>query len=172
MTALSTSRPLAASRRALAGLDALLVRIPLDPLLFLARFSIAATFWKSGQTKVTGLSIDLLAGRFELGWPRLSDTTVDLFRSEYMLPAIPAELAAPLAALAEHVFPVLLLIGLMTRLSAAALLGMTAVIEIFVYPDAYPIHGVWAACLLTLMKWGGGAASLDRLLGERPVSSQ
>jgi putative oxidoreductase len=146
------------------GFGAPLSRIPADLILPLARVSIAATFWKSGQTKITGLSVDLLAGTVEFGWPRLSDTAVELFRSEYKLPVIPPEIAASLAATAEHVFPVLLLLGLFTRLSAAALLAMTAVIQIFVYPDAYPIHGVWAACLLMLMKWGAGRVALDRLL--------
>jgi putative oxidoreductase len=146
-------------------IGALFQRIPSDLILFLARFAIAATFWKSGQTKVAGFAVDLIEGRFEPGWPRLSDSAVELFRTEYKLPILPPELAAPLAAAAEHVFPVLLLLGLMTRLSAAALLGMTAVIQLFVYPDAYATHGVWAVCLLALMKWGAGRASLDRLLG-------
>ncbi|MDE2577547.1 MAG: DoxX family protein [Hyphomicrobiales bacterium] len=146
-------------------LDPLLTKVPADAIALLARFSIAAVFWKSGQTKVTGLAIDLIDGTFHLGWPHLSPGAVDLFRTEYKLPLLSPEIAAPLAASAEHVFPILLLIGLATRLSAAALLCMTAVIEIFVYPDAYPTHGVWAVCLLFLMKYGAGAFSLDNLMG-------
>jgi putative oxidoreductase len=148
----------------LARFDGIAARLPLDVVLILARLAIAATFWRSGQTKVSGLSVDLVEGRFEWGWPRLSDSAVALFRDEYRLAVIPPEIAAPLAAAAEHVFPVLLLAGLATRLSAAALLAMTAVIQIFVYPDAWPLHATWAACLLALMKFGAGRVSLDRLI--------
>lgn len=145
----------------------LFARLPQSLVALVGRFSIAAVFWKSGQTKVQGLEIDLVEGVFKLGWPRLSDSVVDLFRDEYRVPLIPPELAAPMAALAEHLFPILLLFGLATRLSAAALLGMTLVIQIFVYPGAYPTHGVWMAVLLMLMVHGGGALSLDALLARR-----
>jgi putative oxidoreductase len=133
----------------------------------LGRFSIAAVFWQSGQTKVEGLAIDLVSGQFQLGWPHLSASALELFRTDYKLPFIPPELAAPLAATAEHVFPILLLLGLATRFSALGLLGMTLVIEIFVYPDAYPTHGVWATVLLYLIARGGGCLSLDHLLASR-----
>jgi len=141
-------------------------RIPHSFVALLARFSIAAVFWQSGQTKIEGLAIDLIGGNVQIGWPRLSDSAVDLFRSEYALPLVSPEIAAPLAAIAEHFFPVLLLIGLATRLSAAALLGMTLVIQIFVYPGAYPTHGVWAAVLLYLMAQGPGACSIDAWLAR------
>ena len=78
---------------------------------------------------------------------------------------IPPELAARLATTAEHVFPVLLILGLMTRLSALGLLGMTAVIQIFVYPSAWQTHGLWATCFLILIARGPGAWSLDVVLG-------
>lgn len=142
-------------------------RIPHSLIAFLGRFSIAAVFWKSGQTKIEGLSIDLISGTFEIGWPHLSDSAVALFAEEYRLPLIPPELAAPLAATAEHILPILLLVGLATRFSALGLLGMTAVIEIFVYPDAYPTHGTWAAVLLFLIARGPGAISLDHRLARR-----
>lgn len=148
----------------LARFDGIVARLPLDVVLILARVAMAATFWRSGQTKVSGLSVDLVEGRFVWGWPRLSDTAVALFRDEYRLPLISPEFAAPLAAVAEHVFPVLLLLGLTTRFSAAALLAMTAIIQIFVYPDAWPLHATWAACLLALVKFGGGRLSLDGLI--------
>ena len=80
---------------------------------------------------------------------------------------LPPELAAHLAAYAEHLFPILLVLGLCTRLSALALLGMTAVIQVFVYPDAWPTHLVWATAMLYLVGRGGGALSLDRLLALR-----
>jgi putative oxidoreductase len=117
------------------------------------RIPIAAVFWRSGQTKVDG-------------W-HLSSSAVDLFRSEYKLPLIDPTLAAYMSAIAEHLFPVLLVIGLATRLSAFALLIMTLVIEIFVYPDAWPTHGTWAACFLVLMVQGPGKVSLDHLIARR-----
>lgn len=142
-------------------------RIPDGATALLARVSIAATFWRSGQTKIQGLAIDLVEGRFEFGWPRFADATIDLFRDEYRLPFLPPEWAAGLASAAEHVFPILLLLGLATRLSAAALLMMTLVIQIFVYPSAWPVHGLWAVALLFLMAKGAGAVSLDHLLRAR-----
>ncbi|RBA23577.1 DoxX family protein [Herminiimonas fonticola] len=137
----------------------------------IGRFSIAAVFWKSGQTKVQGFAIDLIGGEFHLGWPRLSDSAIDLFKTEYRLPLIPPELAAPMAAFAEHFFPALILFGLATRFSALALLGMTLVIEIFVYPDAYPTHGTWAAILLYLIAKGPGKVSIDHWIARRHQAS-
>lgn len=150
--------------RQLLHLRAVLERISHALIALLARFSIAAVFWKSGQTKVQGLAIDLVQGEFQLGWPRLSESAIALFKDEYRLPLIPPELAAPLAAFAEHLFPLLLLLGLATRFSALALLGMTLTIQVFVYPDAYPVHGVWATVLLMLMAQGPGKVSLDHWL--------
>ncbi len=142
-------------------------RIPDSLIAFIARFSIAAVFWKSGQTKVEGFVIDLIGGEFSLGWPRLSDSAIALFREEYRLPLITPEIAAPMAAFAEHFFPVLILLGLATRLSALALLGMTAVIQLLVYPGAYPTHGVWAAVLLFLVAHGPGKVSVDHWIAQR-----
>ncbi|MDX9994774.1 MAG: DoxX family protein [Rhodocyclaceae bacterium] len=142
-------------------------RIPDAWIALLARFSIAAIFWKSGQTKVQGFSLDLVSGEFQLGWPRLSDSVVDLFREEYRLPLLPPELGAIMAAFGEHFFPALILLGLATRFSALALLGMTATIQLFVYPDAYPTHGVWAAVLLFLVAKGPGPLALDHWLARR-----
>lgn len=142
-------------------------RIPNSLPAFVARFSIAAVFWKSGQTKVQGLEIDIVNRDFTLGWPRLSDSVVDLFRDEYRLPLVPPEIAATLAAFAEHFFPVLILLGIATRLSALALLGMTMTIQLLVYPDAYPTHGTWAAVLLYLMVQGPGKLSLDHWIARR-----
>lgn len=146
---------------------ALLGRIPDSWIALLARFSIAAIFWKSGQTKVQGFALDIVSGEFQLGWPRLSDSVVDLFREEYRLPLIPPEFGAIMAATAEHLFPTLILLGLATRFSALALLGMTTVIQVFVYPDAYPTHGVWAVVLLFLIAKGAGPFSVDRLIARR-----
>lgn len=136
-------------------------------IALLGRFSVAAIFWKSGQTKVQGFALDIVSGEFHLGWPRLSDSVVDLFRDEYRLPFLPPDIAALLGATAEHVFPALILVGLATRFSALALLGMTATIQLLVYPDAYPTHGVWAVVLLFLVAKGPGGISLDYLIAQR-----
>ncbi|SFY24766.1 MULTISPECIES: DoxX family protein [unclassified Pseudomonas] len=144
-----------------------LEKIPHSLIAFIGRFCIAAVFWKSGQTKIEGLAIDLVDGTFQIGLPRLADSTIPLFKSEYALPLLSPELAAHLAAFAEHVFPVLILLGLATRFSALALLGMTVTIQVFVYPDAYPTHGTWAAVLLYLMARGPGVLSIDHLIAKR-----
>src|SRR3990167_4824512 len=162
----------AAVGRLIDGAIALFERIPNTLVAFIARFSIAATFWNSGQTKVQGLGVNLVSGEFQLGWPSLSDSALALFQDEYKLPFIPPELAAPMAATAEHVLPLLILIGLGTRFSALALLGMTLVIQIFVYPGAYATHGTWAAVLLYLMSRGPGMWSVDHWLATRHASGR
>ncbi len=141
--------------------------LPNTLLAFIARFSIAAVFWKSGQTKIEGLAIDIVSGTFTLGWPRLSDNAVFLFKEEYQLPLLPPELGATMAALGEHILPLFILLGLATRLSALGLLGMTMVIQLFVYPDAYATHGTWAAVLLYLMAHGPGQLSIDAWIAKR-----
>ncbi len=132
--------------------------LPDDLLLLVARFGIASIFFLSGRTKVEGLLT-------------LTDTTYELFRTEYALPFAPPEIAAHAATYSEHLFPVLLVLGLATRPAAVALLGMTATIQIFVYPEAWPTHLSWAGLLLPLIAKGGGGWSLDalikRTLGER-----
>jgi len=125
--------------------------VPDTLLALMARLSIAGIFFLSGRTKVEGLL-------------SVSDSAVALFEDEYRLPLIDPELAAHLAAWAEHLFPVLLVLGLATRFSALALLAMTAVIQVFVYPDAWPTHLSWAALLLLLVARGPGTLSLDRAL--------
>ena len=134
-------------------LAAALARAVTEPALLLAtRIALAAIFWQSGRTKV-------------VGWLTVSDNAVALFADEYRLPLLSPELGAHLAAYAEHLFPLLLVLGLATRASALALLGMTAVIQIFVYPAAWPTHLSWAALMLLLVQRGGGAWSVDRRLG-------
>ena len=145
----------------------LMSRIPDDWIALLGRFSIAAIFWKSGQTKVQGFALDIVAGDFQFGVPRLSDSVVALFQEEYRLPLVPPELAAVMAAFGEHFFPALILIGLATRFAALALLGMTMTIQLLVYPDAYPTHGVWATVLLFLVARGPGGFSVDHLIARR-----
>jgi putative oxidoreductase len=120
-------------------------------LLLVARLAMASVFFLSGRTKVSG-------------WLTIKPSTYELFRTEYALPLLSPELAAHLATYAEHLLPLLLLVGLLTRPAAAGLLAMTAVIEIFVYPDAWPTHLTWIGLLLPLVVYGGGGWCLDRLL--------
>lgn len=117
-------------------------------LLLVNRLGIASVFFQSGRTKVEGLL-------------SIKPSTYDLFASEYHLPLIPSDWATRLATGAEHLFPLLLVLGLFTRSSALALLAMTLVIEIFVYPDAWPTHLSWAGLLLPLVMRGAGDWSLD-----------
>lgn len=154
-------------RRIIAAFE----QIPHAWIALLARFSIAGIFWQSGQTKIEGLAINIISGEFDVGWPKLSQSALTLFEHEYQLPLIAPALAAPMAAFAEHVFPILILVGLATRFSALALLGMTVVIQVFVYPGAYATHGVWAAVLLVLIARGPGAYSLDHVLAKRNVAT-
>ncbi|MBL8561031.1 MAG: DoxX family protein [Gemmobacter sp.] len=134
----------------MARVNALLDRLGWDiPALALRVFP-AVVFWQSGRSKVEGFQI--------------KDSTWFLFEQEYKLPLIPSDWAAVMATMAEHALPVLLVLGLATRLSALALLGMTAVIQLFVYPEAWPTHGLWAACFLALVARGPGRLSLDHLL--------
>lgn len=120
-------------------------------LLLIARVGIAAVFFLSGRTKVTGFMT-------------LKPSTYELFRTEYALPLIPYNIAAHLATFAEHTFPVLLVLGLFSRFAAAGLMCMTLVIEIFVYPDAWPTHLIWGGLLLLIIARGAGRWSLDRVL--------
>ena len=131
----------------------MLDRIPHDAIALISRLSIAAVFWQSGETKVDG-------------W-HVTDNAVYLFETEYKLPFVDPWLAAHLSAFAEHFFPLLLVIGFASRLSALALLGMTLVIEIFVYPDAWPTHGTWAVCFLVIIAGGPGRLSIDHFIARR-----
>lgn len=139
-------------RRATGWLDE---NVSGNVLLLAARLGAAAIFFFSGRTKVEGILT-------------ITDSTYELFRTDYALPLVPPEIAAHAATYSEHLFPILLVLGLFTRPAAAALLAMTLVIEIFVYPDAWPTHLSWAGLLLPLIARGGGAWSLDRLLAIEP----
>lgn len=142
----------APNRLSLAGLPRLAeTAIPLPVLSLIARVSIASVFFLSGRTKVEGLLT-------------ITETTRYLFAEEYRLPLIDSDLAARLATWSEHLFPILLVLGLGTRFAALALLVTTAVIEIFVYPLGWPTHLLWAAVLLYIIRFGAGPISLDRAI--------
>jgi|TARA_R110001599_G_scaffold83993_12_gene225788 putative oxidoreductase len=147
--------------------EAIFRKIPESVILLVARFAIAAVFWRSGQTKIEGFSLDLIAMKVELGLPRLAESTGFLFEYEYDLPLIPPMVAAILATLAEHILPILILSGLFTRLAGFGIAMMTLVIQLFVYPDAYPTHATWLAIALLLMYRGAGVFSLDHWLAKR-----
>ena len=124
--------------------------VPYAVLALPLRLAVATVFWNSGVSKLAN-------------W----DTAIALFTDEYRVPLLPPELAAYMAASIELSMPVLLVLGLLTRPAAVVLLGMTAVIEIFVYPQAWPTHIQWAAMLLVLLCRGAGAISLDHWLWRR-----
>jgi putative oxidoreductase len=128
-------------------------RIPYSLLGLVSRLAIASVFWRSGRTKVHGLSI--------------REETFVLFREEYRVPLLPPDVAAYVTTAAEHVFPVMLVLGVGSRLSALGLLGMTMVIQLFVYPSGWPQHMLWIALLLQIIARGPGALSLDHLIWSR-----
>jgi putative oxidoreductase len=145
MTTDLTSNPLARLNQAVTR------AVPESALALLLRMGIAAPFLLSGRTKVEGLLT-------------VSDSTLYLFAEEYRVPLLPSDLAAYAATYAEHLFPILIILGLATRLSSAALLGMTVVIQLFVIPSGWPTHLLWLGPLAWLIARGPGAISLDRLL--------
>jgi putative oxidoreductase len=135
--------------------DTALSRIPEAAILLFTRIVAGHVFWASGRTKVEGLFT-------------LRPETVDLFRDEYRLPLISPEIAAPMAAAAEHILPILLVLGLFTRFAALGLVGMTLVIQFLVYPEAWwPVHSLWLGLLLVLVWRGGGAWAADRFVLEK-----
>jgi len=157
MNSHSAAAPLAPQRFRAAwnAAAAVLERLVSHDLLALAaRIAIGAIFLQSGRTKVEGVL-------------SVSESAVALFADEYRLPLLSPLFAAHAATYAEHLFPLLLFAGLFTRFAALALLGMVAVIQVFVYPDAWPTHLSWAALLAYLAARGGGRFSVDRLCGLR-----
>jgi putative oxidoreductase len=136
-------------RGAATRLIGIVERVPLSVLQTTARLAIAAVFWRSGQTKIAS-------------W----DLTLQLFRDEYHVPLLPPEIAAPLAAATELSMPVLLILGLASRLATLPLLAMTLIIQIFVYPTNWPEHLTWATLLLLILIRGAGPLSLDRLISR------
>ena len=133
--------------------------IPEDIIAITARLAIASVFWRSAQTKIIGWEL------FDQSWQfyNVSTSTLMLFQYEYNLPLIDYKIAAYLATFSEFFLSLAIVVGFMTRLSALALLGMTAVIQVLVYPDAWPTHIMWAAILLYIIKHGSGKLSVDNL---------
>ncbi|WP_322025837.1 DoxX family protein [Burkholderia sp. BCC1977] len=147
-----TPSPASSVAARLAGIVQRLERVPYWLLAIPLRLAVATIFWNSAMTKLAN-------------W----DVALDLFRDEYRLPLLPPDVAAYMAVSIELSMPVLLVLGLATRPAALVLLGMTTVIEIFVYPLAWPTHIQWAAMLLVLLCRGAGWLSLDTVIGRRWV---
>jgi len=131
----------------------LLAALPEWIVAIAARVAVAKVFWDSARLKVDGFTI--------------KDSTYFLFEYEYALPLLPSEWAAVMGTIAEHVFPIMLILGLGARFGALGLLGMTAVIQIFVYPGAWGLHLLWATALLYIIIRGPGPVSIDHLIARR-----
>ncbi len=134
-------------------------KIPEDLVALTARFAIATVFWQSAQTKITGWSF------LDQSWQffNVTQSTFFLFEYEYGVPLLPANVAAYMATFAEFFLSLAIVFGLFTRVSAVGLLGMTAVIQFFVYPGSWPVHLLWAVGLLYLIKHGAGRLSIDHI---------
>jgi len=119
------------------------------------RIAVASVFLKSGLLKINS-------------W----EFAIKLFEEEYKVPLLDPVWAARLAVINELTFPVLLIVGLATRLATLPLLGMIAVIQTFVYPQAWTDHLLWGSILILLLSRGPGALSLDHLIEERIAAGQ
>lgn len=149
------AEPLHGLGHRLEGIRDTLARVPTSAIQLLFRLAVGSVFLKAGLNKVAS-------------WP----LTVQLFQDEYKVPVLPPEVAATMAATFELGCSILLIVGLATRVATLPLLGMIAVIQLFVYPGAYSEHLTWASILIFVLTRGPGAASLDRLLGLEPARRQ
>jgi len=156
-----------------AVMTGIMSKIQLCFLALIARAVMATIFWKSAMTKIafngeglTEFSLAQIWHTLTLNWT-VADSTYMLFEYEYGLPVIPFTWAANMAVAAEIILPIALVLGLFTRYAALAMLGMTAVIQIFVYPELWTVHGLWAIALLAIMSVGGGRLSVDHLICKK-----
>ncbi len=142
--------------RFIDALIRLLSRVPQSFVALTGRLAIGLVFWNAGRSVADGWNIF-----------HVSERSLALFQGEYRIPYIPPEAMALTAQIAEHVLPVLIIIGLATRFAALGLLILTILLQVFVYPGAYVVHGTWAAVLLMLIKYGPGTLSADYLIYRR-----
>lgn len=133
----------------LDGLRAWLARFPMSLIQLAGRIGVGATFFKAGVLKYNS-------------W----EFTVKLFEEEYRVPLLDPAVAARIAMVQELTIPILLFVGLATRVATIPLLGMIAVIQIFVYPNAYNEHLVWGSILVLLLTRGPGVFSVDHLIAR------
>ena len=148
--ALSNAAAISRPAKLVLALRAWLEAVPYSALAVPLRLGVALIFWSSAQVKL-------------INWQR----TIELFADEYRVPLLPPELAASLSLAIEITCPILLVLGLFTRFAVVVLIGMTAVIQIFVYPEAWPTHLQWFAMMLVLLCRGAGTLSIDHLLWRR-----
>jgi putative oxidoreductase len=148
---MTTTLPMSGTRGRISWALERLGRVPLPLIQLLFRLAIASVFLKAGLNKIAS-------------W----ELTVQLFADEYKVPVLPPDLAATMAASFEIGCSILLIVGLTTRLATLPLLGMIAVIQAFVYPNAYAEHLTWASILLFLLTRGAGPWSVDRAIGLEP----
>lgn len=125
-------------------------RFPLSPVQLAMRIALGAVFFNAGFLKYRSWELTLL-----------------LFRDEYKVPFMDPALAARMATFNELTFSTLLFLGLATRVATLPFLGMIAVIQTFVYPEAWTEHLLWASILVFLLTRGAGALSLDHLVARR-----
>lgn len=150
-TSTTAAAPVTSSFKAgITRVIGVLERVPYSLLAIPLRLAVATVFWNSGTTKLAN-------------W----DATLQLFEDEYKVPLLPPDIAAHIGASIELSTPVLLVLGFLTRPAALVLLGMTTIIEVFVYPQAWPTHIQWAAMLLVLLCRGAGTFSVDHWLWRR-----
>ncbi len=144
------------------SLNRLFLIFPESIIALISRLAVASVFWRSTQTKISGGEL------FGQNWKfwSVNESTVFLFQYEYSLPLLPYKMAAYLATFSEYFLSLAVVLGFATRLSALGLLIMTAVIQVFVYPESWSVHILWAAILVYLIKHGGGKISLDHLLNK------
>ena len=143
--------------------DQLLSKVPLFLMALAARIAVAHVFWKSAQTRISGG--EFMGQKWQ--FYNLNETAFFLFEHEFALPLIPSDVAAYMGTVGEFFLAIFLVLGIATRFSALALLGMTAVMQFWVYPHAWGPHLLWAASLLYLMRYGAGAVSIDAILSRR-----
>ena len=144
---LTSTRATSAPVRLFLQVRAWLEAVPYSVLAVPLRLGVAWIFWSSAQVKL-------------INWER----TIQFFTDEYRVPILPPEIAASMALAIEITCPILLVLGLFTRFALIVLMAMTAVIQIFVYPEAWPTHLQWFAMMLVLLCRGAGTLSADHLL--------
>lgn len=143
------------THNALTAPIAVLDKIPTDLVQLAVRGGLAGIFWSSARTKVDGLL-------------SVSDNTYFLFEEEYRLPLLDPEAAAQIATYAEHLLPLMLVLGIGSRFAALGLFVMTLTIQLFVYPDAFlSTHFGWFALALAIIARGPGRISIDHLIATR-----
>jgi putative oxidoreductase len=153
-TPMVTTLPATGARGRIARVIELAGRFPLPVLQLLFRFAVASVFLKAGLNKLAS-------------W----ELTVQLFADEYKVPVLSPEHAALMSTTFEIGCSTLLILGLATRVATLPLLGMIAVIQTFVYPNAYSEHLTWGSILIFLLTRGAGPWSLDRALGLEPAET-